>query len=148
MSKKLTSYKRTSVNFLKSQQYISKLLLKHGIEDLQFTQTRKKIGFKFLYPQDNIKLGVLITLNLPEISDKKKQEQIINQYWRALYYYLKSKLEAVEFGIREFIEEFFADLIIKQLLGGQDLTVRDQIIPQLDKAIKENRQPDIKLLTE
>lgn len=148
MAKKLTSYGQTTVSFLKSQQYIAKLLLKHGIEDIQFTQTRKKIGFKFLYPQDEIKLGVLITLNLPEISDKKKQEQITNQYWRALYYYLKSKLEAVEFGIREFVEEFFADLIIKQLPGGQDLTVRDVVIPQVEKAIKENKQPDIKLLTE
>lgn len=148
MASKLTSYKQTTVNFLKSQQYISKLLLKHGIEDLQFTQTRKKIGFKFLYPQDNIKMGVLLTLNLPETTDKKKQEQITNQYWRALYYYLKSKLEAVEFGIREFIEEFFADLIIKQLPGGQDLTIRDSVIPQLQDAIKHNKQPDIKLLTE
>lgn len=68
-------------------------------------------------------------------------EQACRQKWRALSLCIKAKLESVESGIVTFEKEFLAHFVLN---NGQ--TFGDYAVPQLEKATKECRMPDLLLL--
>lgn len=150
MPRDIGAYLKTKVSFHKTQEAITDLLQKHKVEDVQFTNTINSITLIFLYPrkinQNFMKLGVQITLTFPIGKDDKEKSQLKNQYYRALFYYLKSKLEAVEFGIRDFGEEFMADLMMK-LPTGKTVTVKQLLASQIEKNLL-GQTSEIKLLPE
>jgi len=138
MSRDISAYLKTKVSHYRTQEVITKLLENRGITEIRFTQSIDQIMLEFNYPHqvDNkeLKLGVRFVLKLPESNGEKERQQIRNQYFRALFYVLKSKLEAVEFGIREFGQEFLGDLVY-QLPNGKTATVSEIIAPQIEKSM-------------
>ena len=99
------AYKQTSVNWGKSQAQIVKLLEQQNIQDTRFTflQSRNELICEFNYPtrieNKDVLIGVRISLPVPKLRD---MEQSKNQIHRALFYYLKTKFEALNFGLVEF----------------------------------------------
>ena len=121
MKQKLNSYKNTAVNWAKSQAQIGKLLDKVGIKDVRFTfmQSQQSVICEFNYPTEvdkkAVNIGVRIIVRLPDYSDEDKAK---NQCHRALFYYLKSKFEALDFGLVEFVQEFMPHLIVYDKKGN------------------------------
>ena len=144
----LKAYKQTSVHWGKSQADISRLLEKFGIQDTRFTflQSRNELICEFNYPtiieEKNVSIGVRILLPIPK---SKNSEQAKNQIHRALFYYLKTKFEALGFGLVEFVQEFMPHLIVfdKQ---GHSRTLYQIINPQYQRALIKGEQGEIKML--
>lgn len=111
-------YKHTKVSSTKTQFQIKALLSEYGILDTRFTDLLSKgqIIFEFVRPtpvreiieseeeQQPIPIGIRIIV--PEVDVKT-----INQKYRALYWYLKSKFESLRFGFLEFVQEFMGSLL-------------------------------------
>ena len=101
---------------------------------------------EFNYPtvidEKPVDIGVRILLPIPQ---SKNPEQSKNQIHRALFYYLKSKFEAFNFGIVEFIQEFLPHLIISDK-GGNSKTMYEAIAPQYIKGLLSGQQGEIKML--
>lgn len=146
--RKLKSYQKTSVNWAKSQAQIGKLLDSVGINDVRFTfmQSQQSLICEFNYPEEvngkPMNIGVRIIIRIPEHKDP---EQAKNQIHRALYYYLKSKFEALDFGLIEFMQEFMPHLIVFDKKGHTQ-TMYQMIAPQYQKGLLSGEQKDIKLL--
>lgn len=138
MPQDISAYLRTKVPHYRTQEVIHRLLEKQDIEEIRFTHLANQITLEFNYPQKAkdkmVKLGVRFTMQLPPANTEKERSQVRNQYYRALFYILKTKLEAVEFGIREFGQEFLGDLIY-QLPNGKTATISEIISPQLEKSL-------------
>ncbi len=142
------SYKKTSVHWGKSQADIGKLLNKYGVLDTRFTflQSRNELICEFNYPtvieEKEICAGVRILLPVPNIQNS---EQAKNQIHRALFYYLKSKFEALSFGLVEFMQEFMPHLIVTDKQGNSR-TLYQIIGPQYNKGLLTGQQGEIKML--
>lgn len=140
------AYKHTSVNWGKSQAQITKLLEQQGIQDVRFTflQTQNSLICEFNYPTKidgkDVSVGVRILLPIPKDDEKAK-----DQIHRALFYYLKTKFEALNFGLVEFIQEFMPHLVVfnKQ---GESKTLYQIIQPQYQKGLVTGQQGEIKML--
>lgn len=143
----LKAYLHTQVNFVYTQAAITALLEKYGIGEIRHTQAGNDIILEFNYPdkRSKIKLGVRFKLTFPPTDNDKKKQQMRNQYYRALYYVLKSKLGAVEFGIREFGQEFLGDLIWT-LPNGRSSTVSEIICPQMAKVLLEGKSSGLLMI--
>ena len=147
---KNNSYKQTAVHWGKSQADISKLLMKYNIGDTRFTflNSKSELICEFNYPTkiDNkdVVVGVRIVTHIPH---RKDLEQAKNQVHRALFYYLKSKFEALSFGLVEFIQEFMPHLVLYDK-NGNPTTLYQQIIPQYKKQLITGEQGEIKMLGE
>lgn len=117
------SYRTTTVHWSKSQTDIMKLLMKHGVQDVRFTtlQSRQEAFCEFNYPtqleEKDVVIGVRIKVPLPPVGRLKDDERTKNQAHRALLYYLKSKFEALQFGLVEFIEEFLPHVTLMDKSG-------------------------------
>lgn len=148
MKNKLNSYKSTGVNWAKSQAQIGKLLDKVGIKDVRFTfmQSQESVICEFNFPTEiegkAINIGVRIIVKVPPTKDI---EQGKNQVHRALFYYLKTKFEALDFGLVEFVQEFMPHLVIFDKKGSSS-TLYQVIAPQYNKGLITGQQGDIKML--
>jgi hypothetical protein len=140
------AYKHTAVNWGKSQAQITKLLEQKGIQDIRFTflQTQNSLICEFNYPtkldDKDVNVGVRILLPIP-----KDDEQAKNQIHRALFYYLKTKFEALNFGLVEFIQEFMPHLVVFDKQGNSK-TLYQIIQPQYQKGLITGQQGEIKML--
>lgn len=124
----LSAYRTTKVPYGQSQSDIQKLLTKHEIYDVQFTnigwETAKRSGLEMdegtmavmLLFQKQVQLPDGRGGNIPVrivIPNVRPDNHSLNQHYRVLYWYLKTKFEAVESGLVEFAEEFMAHLQIQ-----------------------------------
>jgi len=130
---------------------INRLLRKYGINDYQWTTLwdqgivelkimietagsdgkQKRIGIKVNPPifkakrrTWDVKKGHNVTQELPNYA----------QAMRLLYHWLKIKVEAVAFGLKEVEEEFMSDLIVR-LPDGRESTVGKAFKPQFTNGV-------------
>ena len=140
------SYKQTKVNWGKSQAQIAKLLETQGILDVRisFLLSKNILVCEFNYPtklEGKItNLGVRIALPVPDTSERAK-----NQIHRALFYYLKTKFEALNFGLVEFIKEFMPYLVVFDKHGNSQ-TLFQIISPQYLQGVITGQQGEIKMI--
>lgn len=93
---------------------------------------------------EGVKKGVAVRLQPPLFYKRvRRGGQIVNepqpnQSMRILYWYLKSKLEAVLFGLNDATKEFLSEVLIS-LPGGQQTTVGEHIIDQ----VKDSKIPSL-----
>lgn len=145
--KKKPPYERTEIDVIKSQNEIQKLLLEYGAEGIQWIVYRDASPrLAFIIEADingtRKKVGVQID---PPITRPKNSPQGINykQSMRLLYWYVKSKLEAVAYGIKTFEKEFLDDIVYR-LPDGREVKVGDMILKQ----VAEGKDINLKLLGE
>jgi len=113
------AYGGTRVPAHRSQEAIEKLLGKHGVDTFRWTSTAGHIGLEFRRPSGHGPLGFHMALDYEE-------ERLKAQYLRALYWYVKSQLEAVEFGLVSFERAFMPALIT-----GPNRTLGDDVAQQI-----------------
>jgi hypothetical protein len=131
---KSKAYKNTTVDYVKSQISISKLLNQNGIKDIQHISYQDKVQIMFikeLKVEDKMmKVGVKVSV--PDVEEKNK-----NQLYRALFYYLKAKFESLTFGfVEEYNEAFVKEFMPYLIADRQGRTVADIILPKLGKAVE------------
>ena|SRR6266404_3127063 len=133
MKNALKSYKGTDVHWGRSQAQIVGMLNSRGIEDVQFTNishdTAAKNGLEMregtvaivlvfqkqeVMP-DGVSGNIPVRIVIPNVNTDGRA---LNQYYRVLYWYLKSKFEAIDTGLVEFAEEFMPHLQIAGKNGG------------------------------
>ena len=145
------SYRHTTVHWGKSQADMLRLLSKHGVKDVRFTtlESQKCVICEFSYPtkmeNKDVVLGVRIMAKLPEMGRLADAERVKNQVHRALLYYLKTKFEALQFGLVEFVQEFLPHLVLMDK-DGRSSTVYQQIGQQVKRGYITGAQGGLQLL--
>ena len=112
-----TPYRGTEVTTGRTQEAIRLLLKKYDAGTTRFTMAGMHITMEFIRHGQGYRIAAE-SLGLDEKSER--------QIWRVVFYWLKSKLEVVNFGLMEFETEFLPYALIS---GGQ--TVNEAISPRL-----------------
>jgi hypothetical protein len=134
------AYAGTGVPVEQTKGHIRKLFRLHGIEGFRFTEDWKAntIGLEFVRAQavkdpaldKFIEVRIPVRMHIPVMESRRRRDDYTQaawerrerQVWRALYYYLKSQLEAVEFGLRSLTDAFMADIVT-----ADGRTIGDQV---------------------
>ena len=144
--KGLTSYANTTVNYTKTQGEIIQLFDKYGIQDVRFTNLGSAgkliLEFTNLVEIQKKMVPASVRIVIPNITEKNR-----NQLHRALFYYLKSKLEALSFEFIEFTKEFFPYLVTLDDTG-RPTTIYDYLGPQFKLALASGQNHVLNLLPE
>lgn len=157
MPKRTRAYEGTNVNFAVSQSQINKLLNAHEIQDIQYTtisyDTATASGLTMekgtqaimLVFQKHVKMPDGQSGNIPvRVVVPNVPPERLNQYYRLLFWYVKSKFEAIDSGLVEFAEEFMAHLQIADKSGVSRLW--DRFKRGFYKTISSGGLPDANLL--
>jgi hypothetical protein len=120
VSKAQQPYRDTKLTWLESQGHVTALLAKYGITETRFTNYGGRAYIEFLLPKERWPVRLSIPVNL---QDQKEA----NARWRALYWYLKSKMEAAQFGLVDLKTEWLPFIVIG------DRTVAEGLLPELER---------------
>lgn len=147
MTKEKTSpYANTTVHYAKTQGEIIELFDKYGIQDIRFTSMGSAgqliLEFTNMIEIQKQWVPASVRIVIPNITEKNR-----NQLHRALFYYLKSKMEALNFEFIEFVKEFFSYLVIKDN-AGRPTTIYDYLSPQFKAALASGQNHVLNLLPE
>ncbi len=122
---------------------INRMLRSFGIENIQWTTLWEKnhVEMRFAVPLEGGK-NIGIKVVPPAFTAKHRtwnpkagrHETVEAPNWpqclRLLYWWLKVKVEAIAYGLREVEEEFLSDLVV-HLPSGEETTVGEAIRPAL-----------------
>jgi len=143
--RKKPPYDRTEIDVIKTQNEIQHLLLEYGAEGIQwivFRDALPKLAFIIEADINGTRKKVGVQIDPPIIRPKNSPQGInYNQRMRLLYWYVKSKLEAVAYGIKTFEKEFLDDLVYR-LPDGREVKVGDMILKQ----VGEGKDINLRLL--
>lgn len=138
----MKAYDSTSTPVASSQEAIRRILSKYGADGVQFSEEwkEKRIMVRFLYSVVSVQYSVIFKVPIPDISRKsvvgrERKQSVIDDLqakahrgiWRAVFWAIKSRMEAVEFGIETFQEAFMSHFE----LPGTDKTIGDAILPMI-----------------
>ncbi|GAB6170577.1 hypothetical protein JCM15765_00550 [Paradesulfitobacterium aromaticivorans] len=139
-------YANTTVHFAKTQGDIIELFDKYGIQDVRFTsmgsQGQLILEFTNYVEVNRQSVPASVRIVIPNITEKNR-----NQLHRALFYYLKSKMEALSFEFVEFVKEFFPYLVTRDEFG-RPTTIYDYLGPQYKLALASGQNHVLNLLPE
>ena len=139
----MKAYDSTSTPVASSQEAIRRILSKYGADGVQFSEDWKQhlIMVRFLYSVGPIQYSVIFKVPIAEVGTEtstgrkrkgtqmeKLRAQAHRGIWRAVFWAIKSRMEAVEFGIETFQEAFMSHFEIP----GTDKTIGDAILPQIE----------------
>lgn len=135
------AYKQTKVDYSLTQGKIVDMLNELNITNVRITQQGTDYSVEFLVrlqPNESfrkVRINVPFTSELGESISKQHKHK--NQIFRVLYYHLKDKFVAVQNGLKEFEEEFLADLVI--ISNGKEQRLGDVIVPHYKSQLKEGK---------
>lgn len=136
-------YATTQVSPEHSKADIEHLLKINGIQDMQWTTLNGQTELKFLWKVivKGVERKIAFSFVPPTVERQKRQSgyglvKITDDRiaFRILFYYLKSKLEAVKFGLETMEQEFMAHIIVSLPDG-----TRTSVGQQLEEAIEIGR---------
>jgi hypothetical protein len=132
-------YKGSEITRGKSYGEIIGLLEQHGITAYQFTKNLEGVdvlAFPLKIKHRDREVSFMVKLTVPRLQYPVKRGRGYNavttmtylekESWRVFWWYLKSKLEAIEFGISDEVREFLPDIYHK-LPSGEEVSLSDLI---------------------
>ena len=135
------AYKHTAVDFHTTQGKIVDMLAEINIHDVRITQHGEDYSIEFLVKMQQLESPRKVRMNVPFFSELgegiRKSQQRKNTIFRVLYHHLKDKFVAVSNGLKEFEEEFLADLVI--ISNGKEQRLGDVIVPRYKKQLKDQK---------
>ncbi len=138
-------YEGTVIDADKTQAEISTLLDKYGAIGVQWTTLRgnRKLEFIIEVEVKGIQRELAIIYEPPPIEVKRKGVRSVdwNLSMRLLYWHLKSKLEAISYGLVSAEREFSSNIKMR-LPGGQTGTVGDILESAIANEKLDNLLPD------
>jgi len=138
-------YKSTQISKGRTYGDIIGLLETHGIKDYQWTRLMgtDQLAFPLNAERRGMEKRFLVKLTVPKLMYPKKSGRygpttmtyLENVSWRIFWWYLKSKLEAIEFGISDEVREFMYNIHYK-LPGGQEVSLGQVIMDNAENLNK------------
>jgi len=113
-------YRGTKVSVRDTISNIKELLHKYGLIGHQITEYGKTFRLVFALEKDNKKFAFQFELTRPD------EDKFDRQKFRAFYWHLKSRLEAVDFGLFTLQEIFMPEMLI-QLPNGDVRTIKQAL---------------------
>ena len=119
--KREAPYKTTTVPWERTKGQIEKLLNDYGVEGTQWTNYKGHEDLKFIVKTEvrGIQREIMIEVKPPQMFIRKRvthqgmvKTENKNQAYRLLYYWIKSKLEAVIWGLSTIENEFLSHVTI------------------------------------
>ena len=141
-------YADTRVDAEKTQQEITQLLRKYGVSqinwqiDYDMEQVQLDFVIEYMKQEDQTIHRIAVRVKPPMFAavrrtwdpkfGKYRKQELANwaQSMRLLFHWIKTKLEAVSFGLNSVEKEFLSD-IITTLPDGSKMTVWDMISRQM-----------------
>jgi hypothetical protein len=125
----MSPYDRTPVAVEASQRQIKKLLEKFNVKAVRFTSFPSYALLEFLREVEDKKYVPYRVTVKPQVRDWAKNtsselDRAERQVWRVVYFWLKSKLEAIEFGLVEFEQDFLPYMLIQDNAGHEETVAR------------------------
>lgn len=154
-------YADTVVPYEKTKAQIETILKSYGVKGIRWTSMEGADDvLEFIAVADihGVKKQIGIAVRPPHIYIKKRypgkglvNTENINQEYRLLFYWIKSKIEAVMWGLSTIEKEFLSDVTMK-LPDGRTTSVgeivlglvsedRLQSLPFIDQKTTENKKP-------
>jgi len=154
-------YANTEVPYEKTKYEIEKLLKSYGVKGIRWTSLEGQDDMLEFIAEANIrgvKKQVGIAVKPPHIYIRKRARgkgvintEDTNQEYRLLFHWIKSKIEAVVWGLSTIEKEFLSEVTMK-LPDGRTTSVgeivlglvsedRLQSLPFIDQKTTENRKP-------
>jgi hypothetical protein len=150
------AYENTKVPVAQSMSDIEKLLIAHGAKGMQWAKSweTREVNVRFVKETGGEMRTVSMTITIPDPPKPRTGEDYKTEYirsegyvkrptaarlqrlvqaerqtYRALYWWLKSQFEAVDFGLLTFEDIFLSHF--EWMVGGQRTTVGALIKPRL-----------------
>lgn len=149
----LLPYHKTAVAKGKTYGDIIGLLELHGIKDYQWTkfQGTDMLAFPVKFTYRDMERSFIVKLTVPRLmypmptrkgrGAPTKLTYLENESWRVFWWYLKSKLEAIEYGISDEFREFMPN-ITHSLPNGGEMPLADLILESADRLDQLNQLED------
>lgn len=140
-------YRDTEVNYTRTKAEIECLLKSYGVKATRWTSQEGKddiLEFVAEVEVRGVKKAVGISVSPPHIYIQKKlggklvNTENINQEYRLLFYWLKSKIEAITWGMSTVEREFLSEITTK-LPDGRTVSVGEIVIDLM----AEDRLPSL-----
>ena len=140
MSRADKAYAGTEVLVSKTTEDIRKLLVRYGAKGMQLTEVfsppslnlRFQVAIEYEAVTALATVSMLIPTGEAEAKTERQADQYRRQAARALFFYLKTQLEAVDFGLVKLEEAFLAHFEIPDA-NGYTTTVGRFILPHFVK---------------
>jgi len=113
-------YYNTNVSIRNTELHIEKLLERYNLMGIQKTRYDNKYILVFVLDTNGFKYPFRFEIEIPN------DDKFARQKFRAFYWHLKSRLEAVDFGLFTLQEVFMPELLIK-LPNGNISTVKQAL---------------------
>ncbi len=129
------TYEGTAVAVERSEEQIKKLLRKFSVQAMRFTSYPSYATLEFVRKDKEGKLVSYRIRVIPKVAKyarnpPRELDQAERQVWRVVYWWLKSKIEAIDFGLVEFEDDFLPYLLLTNDTGGTG-TVAEMLKPRL-----------------
>ena len=134
-------YLDTTVPYERTKAEIEILLKSYGIKNIRWTTLEGQddtLEFIIEAEVQGVKKQLGVAVKPPHIVIKKKlhgklvDTENINQEYRLLFHWIKSKIEAVVWGLSTIEKEFLSEILMK-LPNGQQSTVGDVVVNLMSK---------------
>jgi molecular chaperone DnaK (HSP70) len=127
-------YSNTKVPFEKTKAKLEKLLKSYGVRKIVWASddNEEVLMFEVLAHVKGIERGITIQIKPPHIVlDKRQYGRMVhtenkNQEWRLVFHWVKSKIEAVMWGLSTIEREFLSEVSLK-LPDGSVTTIGERI---------------------
>ena len=126
-------YRATKVSVRDTISKIKELLIKYNLLGTQITEYGKTFRLVFALERENKRYAFQFEIVIPD------DEKFARQKFRAFYYHLKSRLEAVDFGLFTLQEIFMPELLI-QLPNGDISTVKQALQTNKNKLLPISKE--------
>ena len=134
MSPQPYPYYTTTVSVDRTQAEIQHLLYKHGAQGTRWTSIPNEGVYEveFLFPvdQEDGTNRLLMFRVRPTIIKRPGGEPHPEATMRLVFWWLKTKLESIQYGLRTVTEEFLAE-VVHQLPSGKEATIGEILIPTI-----------------
>jgi hypothetical protein len=129
------------------------LLRSHGVKRYFMDEETETLTFDLLVKMKDMERNFAVRLQVPHIMypvpivkgskySAKKLVYLEKESWRMLWWYLKCKLEAIEFGIGDELKEFIPNIFYALEKGGPQINLADTIIENADQIARLKQLPD------
>ena len=126
MTLEKTPYRDTNVATEKSQTEVRKLLGKYHVDDIQFTVRGHEL-LQMVFARSG-KLGHMDVYRI-QVIPLSNDERGERQAMRMMFWWMKAKLETIEFGLANFETEWLPYQLVSGMEGPR--TVAETVLPQL-----------------
>ena len=141
------AYTTTRLEFGQTQQQITTMLEEIGITKIRISKVGNDYQLEFIAKLRHNEASRMVRINIPytpELEDTEKQKQHKQDVlFRVLFYHLKDKFVALNRGLKEFAEEFLADLVVE--VGGKQQRLGDVLVPKYKEMLKAGNMAIFKI---